>query len=41
MPEHQEQKTTVAGFVSAALGCLDKPFDLSAGQVLAVAAGNL
>ena len=39
MPEHQKQKATVAGFVPAALGRLDQPFHLAAGQVLPVAAG--
>ena len=37
MPEHQEQQATVAGFVPAALGRLDQPFDLAPGEVLSVA----
>src|ERR1035441_8017329 len=37
MPEHQEQKATIAGFVPAAPGCLDQPFHLAAGKVFSVA----
>lgn len=37
MPEHQEQQATVAGLVPAAPGRLDQPFNLAAGEVLAVA----
>jgi hypothetical protein len=37
MPEHQEQKATVAGFVPAALGRFDQPFHLTAGKVFPVA----
>jgi len=37
MPKHQEQQTTVAGFVPAALRRLDEPLNLAPGKVLAVA----
>jgi hypothetical protein len=37
MPEHQEQKATVAGLVPAAPGRLDQPFNLAPGEVLPVA----
>ena len=37
MPEHQEQQATVAGLVPAALGRLNQPFNLAAGEVLSVA----
>src|ERR1700733_9612735 len=37
MPEHEQQKATVAGLVPPALGRLDQPLNLAPGEVLPVA----
>jgi hypothetical protein len=37
MPEHQQQKTTIAGLIPAAPGRFDQPFHLAGRKVLPVA----
>jgi hypothetical protein len=41
MPEHQEQEATITHFVPATLRRLDQSFDLTRGEVLAMAGVSL